>query len=95
MTSQVYAYQISGVEPQSPRNYYGDRRILTRNQKVEKQFKKRFKIRKHGCKYLSVIADLMTGNQNYGKRSIDKEFKLLLDLHTGTGSTYRWNGPRS
>ena len=70
-SSQVCAYPTFDVE---------------RNKEVEKQFEKRFKIRKHGCRYLSLITDLMTENQNYHKRSIEKEFELLLELHTGMGS---------
>ena len=59
-----------------------------RNQEVEKQFDKRYKIRKHGCQYLSLITDLMTGNQNYGIRSIEQEFQMLIELHTGM---VHWN----
>ena len=77
------------MEPRSPGKYYEkfyneSERIAKRNQDVEKQFDKRFKIRKHGCEYLSLITDLMTGNQNYGMRSIEQEFKMLVELHTGT-----------
>ena len=77
------------MEPRSPGKYYEKfyneaERIEKRNQDVEKQFDQRFKIRKHGCQYLSLITDLMTGNQNYGMRSIEQEFKMLVELHTGT-----------
>lgn len=78
------------MEPESPGNNYEKyyleaERIQQRDQEVEKQFDKRYKIRKHGCQYLSLITDLMTGNQNYGIRTIEQEFQMLLDLHTGTG----------
>ena len=78
------------MEPESPGKYYEKlyleaERIQKRDQEVEKQFDKRYKIRKHGCQYLSLITDLMTGNQNYGIRTIEQEFQMLVDLHTGTG----------
>ena len=87
------------MEPQSPGNYYEKlyneaERIEKRNREIQKQFEKRFKIRKHGCQYLSLITDLMTGNQNYGIRSIEKEFQMLVDLHTGTGSSNRYEPVR-
>ena len=76
------------MEPESPensyeKNYSEAEKIQKRNQEVEKQFDKRYKIRKHGCQYLSLITDLMTGNQNYGIRSIEQEFQMLVQLHTG------------
>ena len=76
------------MEPESPGKYYEKlyleaERIQKRDQEVEKQFDKRYKIRKHGCQYLSLITDLMTGNQNYGIRSIEQEFQMLVELHTG------------
>ena len=88
------------MEPQSPGNYYEKlyneaERIEKRNRETKKIFEKRFKIRKHGCQYLSLITDLMTGNQNYGIRSIEKEFQMLVDLHTGTGSLKRFEPLRS
>lgn len=76
------------MEPQSPGNHYEKNYSETeknqkRTQEMEKQFDKRYKIRKHGCQYLSLITDLMTGNQNYGIRSIEQEFQMLIELHTG------------
>ena len=76
------------MEPQSPGNHYEKNyseteKIQKRTQEMEKQFDKRYKIRKHGCQYLSLITDLMTGNQNYGIRSIEQEFQMLIELHTG------------
>ena len=90
ISSQVKIYSLKNVEPESPGNYYDKlhleaERIQKRDQEVEKQFDKRYKIRKHGCQYLSLITDLMTGNQNYGIRTIEQEFQMLVDLHTGTG----------
>ena len=86
----VYIYISSQVkiQPGSPgnnyeKNYSEAEKIQKRNQEVEKQLDKRYKIRKHGCQYLSLITDLMTGNQNYEIRSIEQEFQTLVELHTG------------
>ena len=86
----VYIYISSQVkiQPGSPGNYYKKNyseaeQIQKRNQEVEKQLDERYKIRKHGCQYLSLITDLMTGNQNYGIRSIEQEFQMLIELHSG------------
>jgi len=84
ISSKIKFYHIS-AEPQIPQiNIENDaERIQKRNHDVQKKFEKRFWIRKHGCQYLSLITDLMGANQNYGKRTIDEEFQILLDLHTG------------
>ena len=46
-------------------------------------FNKRSRIRKFGCKYLPIIADLIEQNSNGEKMNIEEELLVLSTFHSG------------
>ena len=47
------------------------------------RFNKRSRIRKFGCKYLPIIADLIETNENNEKMDIEEELLVLSTFHAG------------
>ena len=47
------------------------------------RFNKRSRIRKFGCEYLPIIADLIETNENNEKMNIEEELLILSTLHAG------------
>ena len=47
------------------------------------RFNKRSRIRKFGCKYLPIIADLIETNENNEKMNIEEELLVLSTFHAG------------
>ena len=47
------------------------------------RFNKRSRIRKFGCKYLPIIADLIEQNSNGEKMNIEEELLVLSTFHSG------------
>ena len=50
---------------------------------AKERFNKRSRIRKFGCKYLPIIADLIEQNSNGEKMNIEEELLVLSTFHSG------------